>query len=126
MVSCRRAYGRLVYTSESRTELPCVGDWVGVQYHDSETTRASITSCREVVPETKKSRERYRIPDDCANIDVAFIVQSCHYDFNVRRLERYLVIASEGHIEPVILLTKTDLISPKFLEQLVNRFARQT
>lgn len=56
-----------------------------------------------------------------ANIDVAFIVQSCHFDFNVRRLERYLVMTSEGHIEPVVLLTKTDLISPEALEQLVSK-----
>lgn len=56
-----------------------------------------------------------------ANIDVAFIVQSCHFDFNVRRLERYLVMTSEGHIEPVVLLTKTDLISPEELEQLISK-----
>jgi ribosome biogenesis GTPase len=56
-----------------------------------------------------------------ANIDVAFIVQSCHFDFNVRRLERYLVMTSEGHIEPVVVLTKTDLISPVALEQLVTK-----
>jgi ribosome biogenesis GTPase len=59
-----------------------------------------------------------------ANIDVAFIVQSCHFDFNVRRLERYLVMVREGHIEPVVLLTKTDLISPEALQQLVNEIRR--
>jgi len=37
-----------------------------------------------------------------SNLDVAFIVQSCHYDFNIRRLERYLVVAEEGNIEPVV------------------------
>jgi len=52
---------------------------------------------------------------------VAFIVQSCHYDFNVQRLERYLVMVSEGQIEPVILLTKTDLVSLEEREQLVER-----
>ena len=56
-----------------------------------------------------------------ANIDVAFIVQSCHFDFNVRRLERYLVMVREGHIEPVVLLTKTDLVTPEELEQLIGR-----
>jgi ribosome biogenesis GTPase len=59
-----------------------------------------------------------------ANIDVAFIVQSCHYDFNVRRLERYLVMVREGGIEPLILLTKTDLISPQALERLVETIRR--
>lgn len=114
--------GKFIYTRESPTDLPCVGDWVCVQYHDS-GTRASI---HEVLP--RKSFLRRKSPGKgigfqmiAANIDVAFIVQSCHFDFNVRRLERYLVMASEGHIEPVILLTKADLISPEALEQLVDK-----
>jgi ribosome biogenesis GTPase len=55
-----------------------------------------------------------------ANIDVAFIVQACHFDFNLRRLERYLVMVRDGHIEPVVLLTKTDLITPEALEQRID------
>ena len=54
-----------------------------------------------------------------ANIDVAFVIQSCHFDFNVRRLERYLVMVREGHIEPVLLLTKIDLVSVVELESLI-------
>lgn len=114
--------GRFFYTSEARTDLPCVGDWVGVQYHDS-GTHASI---HHILP--RKSFLRRKRPGKkidfqmiAANIDVAFIVQSCHYDFNVQRLERYLVMARESHIEPVILLTKADLISPETLEQLVDK-----
>jgi ribosome biogenesis GTPase len=52
-----------------------------------------------------------------ANIDGAFIVQSCHFDFNVRRMDRYLVMAADGKVEPIIILTKTDLISRAELEQ---------
>ena len=36
-----------------------------------------------------------------ANIDIAFIVQSCHFDFNLPRLNRYLVMAADGHVESV-------------------------
>lgn len=113
--------GRFVYTRESPAELPCVGDWVCVQYHDA-GSRASI---HDVLP--RQSFLRRRSPGKgneyqmiAANIDVAFIIQSCHFDFNVRRLERYLVMVCEGHIEPVILLTKTDLVTPEALEQLIN------
>lgn len=112
--------GRAIYSSESPVDLPCVGDWVCVRYHDS----GAHASILDVLP--RKSFLRRRKPGGnaefqmiAANIDVAFIVQSCHFDFNVRRLERYLVMTSEGHIEPVVLLTKTDLISPAALEQLV-------
>ncbi len=52
-----------------------------------------------------------------ANIDVAFIVQLCHFDFNVRRMDRYLVMAADGGVEPMVVLTKTDLIAPEELEQ---------
>lgn len=44
-----------------------------------------------------------------ANIDTIFIVSSCNQDFNVARLERYVILAFEAEITPVILLTKTDL-----------------
>jgi ribosome biogenesis GTPase len=114
--------GRAVYASQSPADMPCVGDWVRVKYHDS-GTHASIL---DVLPRQSFLR-RKRPGDDvefqmiAANIDVAFIVQSCHFDFNVRRLERYLVMTNEGHIEPVVLLTKTDLISPAVLEQLVSQ-----
>lgn len=114
--------GRIAHASESPADLPCVGDWVRVRYHDS-GGRAGVL---DVLP--RKSFLRRKRPGGnvefqmiAANIDVAFIVQSCHFDFNLRRLERYLVMTSEGHIEPVILLTKTDLISPETLEQLVSK-----
>jgi ribosome biogenesis GTPase len=50
-----------------------------------------------------------------ANLDAVLIVQSCHFDFNVNRLKRYLVMVMEGGAEPCILLTKTDLVSPAVL-----------
>jgi ribosome biogenesis GTPase len=56
-----------------------------------------------------------------ANINVAFIVQACGYDFNLARLDRYLVMANEGAIEPWIILTKTDLIPPEQLDQVLGQ-----
>ncbi|MEZ5702309.1 MAG: ribosome small subunit-dependent GTPase A [Burkholderiaceae bacterium] len=114
--------GRTAYASGSTMDLPCVGDWVCVRYHDS----GAHASILDVLPRTsflrrKKPGSNIELQMIAANIDVALIVQSCHFDFNVRRLERYLVMASEGHIEPVILLTKTDLIRPDALEQLISK-----
>jgi ribosome biogenesis GTPase len=54
-----------------------------------------------------------------ANIDIAYIIQSCHFDFNPRRLDRYLVMAADGHVEPIVILTKTDLISLDELDQKI-------
>lgn len=44
-----------------------------------------------------------------ANIDTAFIVTSCNQDFNVARLERYIALAFDADVTPVIILTKSDL-----------------
>ena len=114
--------GRFLHTSESPADLPCVGDWVSVQYQNS-NARACI---HDVLPRRsflsrKTPGRRVEFQIIAANIDVAFIVQSCHVDFNVRRLERYLVMASEGQVEPVLLLTKTDLIAPEALPPLIAR-----
>jgi ribosome biogenesis GTPase / thiamine phosphate phosphatase len=112
--------GKLLHLAESSADLPCVGDWVGVRYRDG-GTQASIHT---VLPRRSFLRRKAAGRDIeyqmiAANIDAAFIMQSCHFDFNVARLERYLVMARDGHIEPVVVLTKTDLISPEALERLI-------
>jgi ribosome biogenesis GTPase len=114
--------GRLQFVADSSTDLPCVGDWVCARYHDARS-HASILG---VLP--RKSFLRRKAPGKdidfqmiAANIDVAFVIQACHFDFNVRRLERYLVMVREGHIEPVLLLTKIDLVSAEELERLVGK-----
>jgi len=89
--------GKYLYSAASSVDMPCVGDWVCVQYHDADT----FASIHDVV--LRRSFLRRKSPGKnidfqmiAANIDVAFIVQSCHFDFNVRRLERYLVMVNEG------------------------------
>jgi ribosome biogenesis GTPase len=47
-----------------------------------------------------------------ANVDTLFIVASCDHDFNVARIERYLVLSKEAGVRPVVVLTKVDW-SPK-------------
>ena len=54
-----------------------------------------------------------------ANVDVAFIVQSCDLDFNLRRLERYLAAIRNGNVKPILLLSKGDLISSSEKEALI-------
>src|SRR3989304_8512137 len=53
-------------------------------------------------------------------INSALIGQACDFDFNLRRLERYLVMVNEGQVEPVLLLTKSDLVSAEKLEQRIS------
>ncbi|GAB2646570.1 ribosome small subunit-dependent GTPase A [Vibrio panuliri] len=44
-----------------------------------------------------------------ANVNTLFIVCSLNDDFNLSRIERYLSIAHDADVEPVIVLTKADL-----------------
>ncbi|MEO1637834.1 MAG: ribosome small subunit-dependent GTPase A [Pseudomonadota bacterium] len=43
-----------------------------------------------------------------ANLDTLFITTSCNDDFNPARLERYLALAHDAMITPVIVITKAD------------------
>lgn len=110
--------GKLSYQIESPVDLPCVGDWVTAQYYDHDTA-AIIHGVlpRKTFLRRKAVGANVDFQMIAANIDAAFIVQSCHFDFNPRRLDRYLVMAADGGVEPIVMLTKTDLIAPDELEQ---------
>ena len=116
--------GRFRFDAESSPDLPCVGDWVCVQWPSS----GGPAIIHEVLP--RKTFLRRKCPGKsmdfqmiAANIDVAFIVQGCQYDFNIPRLDRYLVMANDGHIEPQIILSKTDLISREELIDMIVELA---
>lgn len=110
--------GKFSYQVESTVDLPCVGDWVTVQYYNDDT-EAIIHGVfpRKTFLRRKTAGENVDFQMIAANIDSAFIVQSCHFDFNPRRMDRYLVMAADGKVEPIVILTKTDLVSHDELEQ---------
>ncbi|MEN6451353.1 MAG: ribosome small subunit-dependent GTPase A [Thermoguttaceae bacterium] len=117
--------GKVRFSTESISDLPCVGDWVCVEQHVS----GGPAIIQAVLP--RRSLLRRKCPGKAvdfqmiaANIDTAFIVQGCGYDFNLARLDRYLVMVGEGRIEPWIILTKADLISPEELDQIVEQVRR--
>ncbi|WP_040433872.1 ribosome small subunit-dependent GTPase A, partial [Chlorobium ferrooxidans] len=110
--------GRLSFHIDSSVELPCVGDWVRVQYHnDGASAIIHALFPRRTCLRRKRAGTEVEYQLIAANIDLAFIVQSCHFDFNLARLNRYLVMAVDGGVEPVVILAKTDLISPEELEE---------
>lgn len=55
------------------------------------------------------------------NVDCVLIVQAVDRDFNLNRLERYLTICNASRVEPLIVLSKTDLISTTELEVIENQ-----
>ena len=114
--------GKFRHESQSPTELPCVGDWLCVEKHDDDDFGLIHSLLpRQTFLRRKSVGESSDYQMIAANIDIVFIVQSCHYDFNLKRLERYLVMVADGGATPVILLTKTDLIPPEQLELLIQQ-----
>lgn len=111
--------GHLFYTADSSTDLPTVGDWVYADFYD-EDTHAIIHGVipRKTLLKRKVAGKLVDLQLIAANIDVAFIIQSADYNFNLRRLERYLVMVNEGGITPVILLSKCDLVSQREVDEL--------
>lgn len=85
---------------------PAVGDWV-VLREDS----AVITSVLERRTKLSRKQPEREMREQVlgANVDVLFIVSGLDRDYNVRRIERYLVMAQESGARPAILLNKSDL-----------------
>jgi ribosome biogenesis GTPase / thiamine phosphate phosphatase len=103
--------GRLAYTVDSGAEMPCVGDWVMAQFYND----GSLAIIHEVLPRKtllrrKSAGMKAEYQMIAANLDAAFIMQSCDANFNLRRMERYLVMVADGRVEPVIVLSKSDLV----------------
>ena len=117
--------GNLLYSVNSSTDLPTTGDWVYADFYDDDT-HAIIHGVipRKTLLKRKTAGKLVDFQLIAANIDVAFIIQSANENFNLRRLERYLVMVNESGIVPVILLSKCDLISQndvnKIKESILN------
>jgi len=113
--------GKLLYTAESSIYLPTTGDWVYVDFYDNDS-HAIIHSIvpRKTILKRKASGKTVEFQLLAANIDVAFVVQSVDYNFNLRRLERYLVMINENNIKPIILLSKIDLISEHETNEIID------
>lgn len=111
--------GKIIYGTASPIDYPAVGDWVFADFCDKNT----FSIIHEILP--RKSLLKRKTPGKkidfqliAANIDVAFITQSFDENFNLRRLERYLVMINESNIRPIILLSKSDLLTS---EEVVSR-----
>ena len=113
--------GKLIFSATSPVDYPAVGDWVYARFYDENT----LSIIHGIMP--RKSLLKRKTPGKkidfqliAANIDVAFIIQSLDVNFNLRRLERYLVMINESNIKPIVLLSKSDLLTS---EEVADRIA---
>lgn len=97
--------GRFQHLHTEAVERPTIGDWVLLAAEApvvvKRLARRSLISRRMA-----GGREPQAI---AANIDVLLIVSGLDAEFNRHRLERYLVLAAQAGVTPLVLLTKADL-----------------
>ena len=86
-----------------------VGDWLLID-RSSQLPRRLLA--RKSLFKRKAAGTGRRIQLIAANVDTLLIVTSCNQDFNRARLERYLALAREAEVMPVVVLTKADLEDP--------------
>jgi ribosome biogenesis GTPase len=97
-------------------ERPCVGDWVCLERQPGDDFGVIHGLLeRRTLLRRKSAGDGIEYQMIAANMDYVVIVQSCSFDFNLKRLERYLVMVMAGGAEPYILLSKTDLVAPEML-----------
>lgn len=117
-----RLTGKLAHAPGSTpVDRPCIGDWVIVE----KAERDEIGTIHTLLPRRtflrrKAIGESVEFQMIAANIDEVVVVQSCHFDFNIRRLERYLLMIRDGGAGAIILLSKTDLVPESTLNEQIE------
>jgi len=112
--------GKVMFSADSPLDYPATGDWVIAQYYDKD----SFAIISEIVPrksvlKRKTSGKKVEFQLIAANIDTGLIVQSLDANYNLRRLERYMVMINESNIQPVVLLSKSDLLPHNDIEKKI-------
>lgn len=92
------------------TERPVIGDWVQITLEDQgekaiihAVLQRKTEFSRKIAGNTSEKQVQG------ANFDVVFIVMSLNKDFNIRKLERFVLTAWDTGALPVVILTKMDL-----------------
>nr|WP_234340316.1 ribosome small subunit-dependent GTPase A [Gorillibacterium timonense] len=102
--------GKFRFAASERQDYPAVGDWLALapRYEEGRATIHAILPRR-----SKFSRKNAGFTTDeqiaAVNVDTVLLVAALNHDFNLRRLERYLIPAWESGAQPVIVLSKADL-----------------
>jgi ribosome biogenesis GTPase len=107
-----RVTGRYRHIAREQHDFPVVGDWVFGRLEQS----GERMQIRGLLP--RRTRVTRKVAGEttgqqvvAANIDTIFIVMGCDADFNLRRLERYLVLTRESGAAPVVILNKADRVA---------------
>ncbi|MFD3445897.1 ribosome small subunit-dependent GTPase A [Microbacteriaceae bacterium 4G12] len=102
--------GKFRHSAEMKSDYPTVGDWVWMtKLPDEKKAIVHGVFSRKSSFSRQAAGDRTEEQIVAANVDYVFLVNALNRDFNLRRIERYLLLAYESGAVPVIVLTKQDL-----------------
>lgn len=101
--------GSLWFRSERAAEMPVVGDWVAARVVGPWDALVEAVLPRRTFFSRRAAGRREEEQALAANIDLVFLVCGLDGNFNLRRLERYLTLATESGAMPVVVLNKADI-----------------
>ena len=111
--------GNLQNSINEKSDLPIVGDWVSLNIYDDDNAFITKVIPRNNFIERRSKGKSINKQVIAANIDFGFIVEAITENFNINRIERYLAICNSANVKPIVLLTKTDLISKSTLKNTI-------
>lgn len=117
--------GNLRFSANSRADFPAVGDWVVMKIYDSDQAIIHKILPRRSVLARPAIGKYGEVQIISANIDVAFIVQAINNNFSINRLERYLTLCYSSGIEPVMVVSKTDLSTSEEIENAISNLEKR-
>ena len=102
--------GKFRFENKGKSLFPTAGDWViTTKIPDEKKALIHAVLPRKSIFSRKVSGEITEEQPVAANIDTIFIITGLDFNYNVRRIERYLSIAWESGAVPVVLLNKSDV-----------------
>jgi ribosome biogenesis GTPase len=103
--------GLLAAAAADPLALPCVGDWAVVRaWPDDRLTLEAVLPRRTVVVRNSAARDSHG-QVLAANVDLAAVVEPLDPNPDSGRVERLLALAHRSGAEPLLILTKADLVS---------------
>jgi ribosome biogenesis GTPase len=103
--------GLLARCGRDPSALPCAGDWVVVRtWPDRRTSVEAVLPRRTQVLRATAGRES-KGQVLAANLDVAAVVEPMSPAPDLAQIERLLVLAVASGAEPLVILTKADLVA---------------
>jgi ribosome biogenesis GTPase len=100
--------GSLRHATNAESEYAVIGDWVLLYTRNDGRSLVEHILPRKSFIARKDPGSVSRIQPIAANVDTLFILLPMAENFNPRRIERYIILAMESGVTPVVVLTKSD------------------